>query len=109
MSRVTRHLNQAVALWRKARTPDGGGGYETTWVQVTTTRARFSQPTAQEQTRAAQALAEWSAVVYFEPTEGVLRGDEIRRAGAPTLTVESVVTPSVPGTYLRANCSAEVP
>lgn len=106
MSRVTRHLNQDVEVWRKQRTPDGGGGYETTWVLVAAVRARFSQPTAREQVDAALPHAEWSEPVYFEPDADVLRNDEVRRTGEQTVTVESVVRPSAPNTYLRANCSA---
>jgi len=107
MSRVSRRLNQRVEVWRKTREPDGGGGWFDTWAKLYDARARFSQPAADEQVIGEQGHAEWTAVVYFEPSADVRRNDEIRRAGRQTMTVESTVEPSESGTYLRANCSAE--
>lgn len=107
MSRVSRHLNQQVEIWRSVRVSDGGGGYTVTKVQQSTLRARVSQPSAAERVIGEQGHAEWAAVVYFDPSADVVRNDEIRRAGRQTLVVESTVEPSESGTYLRANCSAE--
>lgn len=109
MSRVSRHLNQDVSIWRPTRVGDGGGGWVTTYVHQFDTRARFSQPSAQgrEQVIGEQGHAEWRAHVYFEPDANVLRNDQLRRAGEQTLVVEAVIEPSKAGTYLRANCSAE--
>lgn len=108
MSRVSRLLNQSAEVWRAERVPDGGGGWETTWVKVGDVRARFSQPSASERVIGEQGHALWDAIIYFEPDADVLRNDEIRRAGHPTMSVVSTLEPSAAGTYLRADATAEV-
>ncbi|MFE4717850.1 phage head closure protein [Streptomyces sp. NPDC056728] len=103
MSRVSRLLNASAAVWRYSRTADGMGGWEETWAQVGTVRARFSQPSATERTLADQSGAWLTHVVYLEPDASVRRGDELRQPGR-AFRVLAVFEPSEPGSYLRANC-----
>lgn len=105
MSRVGHLLNTSVPVWRATTTDDGGGGQETVWAQVATLRARRSQPTARERQAADQSSARLDETWYFQPTADVRRGDELRPAGR-VLEVFAVFEPSVPGTYLRADCTA---
>jgi len=108
MGRVTRLLNADVEIWRYSRTPDGGGGWDETWSLLSPARARLSQPSAAERQVADQAQGWLTHVAYLEPTTDIRRGDEIRQAGL-TLEVIATFEPSVPGTYLRANCTAQQP
>jgi head-tail adaptor len=79
------------------------GGWEETWAQVSTVRARLSQPSATERTLADQSGATLSHVVYLAADADVRRGDELRQPGR-AFKVLAVFEPSEPGTYLRANC-----
>jgi head-tail adaptor len=79
------------------------GGFEESWSQTSTVRARFSQPSATERTVADQSGATLTHVVYLEPDTPVRRGDELRQPGR-TFKVLAIFEPSEPGTYLRANC-----
>jgi len=108
MSRATRLLNTDVEIWRYSRVPDGGGGWEETWALLATVRARLSQPSAAERQVADQAQGWLTHVAYLESGADVRRGDEIRQAGL-TLEVIATFEPSVPGTYRRANCTAQQP
>ncbi|MDG9705547.1 phage head closure protein [Streptomyces sp. DH37] len=108
MSRVGRLLNTSVEVWRATRTPDGMGGWEETWAQTGTVRARLSQPSARERVTADQSQSHLTHVVYLDPGADVRRGDELRQPGR-VLDVLAVFEPSVPGTYLRADCEARQP
>ena len=108
MSRIGRLLNTSVPVWREALVSDGGGGQTTTWQQVGTPRARKSQPTARERQAAHQSGAELDETWYFLPGADVRRRDELRPPGR-VLEVIAVFEPSEPGTYLRADCTADQP
>jgi head-tail adaptor len=110
MSRVARLLNQRLEVWRRSRVSDGGGGWAETWAQVggTPVRARLSQPSARERVIADAAQARLTHVVYLVPDADVRRGDELR-LGARVFEVLATFEPSVPGTYLRADCEARQP
>ena len=41
-------LRQRVTLYRKSRTPDGRGGFDETWSEYATVRARVDTPSASE-------------------------------------------------------------
>lgn len=103
MSRVSRLLNASAAVWRFTRTPDGMGGWDETWSQISTARARFSQPSATERVIADQSASTLTHVVYLRHDADVRRGDELRQPGR-TFRVLAVFEPSEPGTYLRADC-----
>ncbi len=105
MSRVARLLNSSAEVWREGRIPDGMGGSITGFALLTTVRARFSQPSATERVIAAQNGADLSHVVYLLPSADVRRGDQLRSTGQ-IFTVLATYEPSVPGTYLRADCKA---
>ena len=79
-----------------------------TWLLVSTLRARFSQPTAYQRQASDQNTARVSHAVYLAPAADVRHGDEIRRGG-DVFDVVAVFEPSVPGTYLRADCIARQP
>lgn len=104
MSRLGRLLNTSVPVWRPAIADDGGGGQQTTWVHIGTPRARKSQPSARERTAADQHGSDLDETWYFPPDTDVIRGDELRPPGR-VLRVIAVFEPSVPGTYLRADCT----
>ena len=105
MSRVSHLLNTSLEVWRASTVSDGGGGQSTSWQQQSAVRARLSQPSAQERTAADQSGSDLTHVVYLTPGADVRRGDELRSAGR-VLEVLAVLEPSVPGTYLRADCTA---
>lgn len=109
MSRVGPLLNNQVTVWRSVTSSDGGGGQDTAWVQQATERARLSQPTARERQAAHQAGAELTHTVYLHPGADVRRADELRTADGRVLEVIGVLEPSMPGTYLRADCTARQP
>lgn len=104
MSRVGRLLNTSVPVWRATLVDDGGGGQATEWVQAGMLRARRSQPSARERTAADQRGADLDETWYFAADADVRRDDELRPAGR-VLRVIAVFQPSVPGTYLRADCT----
>jgi len=108
VSRVARLLNRQVAVWRVVRVDDGMGGWEETWDQVGTVRARFSQPSATERVLADQSQARLTHIVYLLADADVRRGDEIRD-GSRVFEVLATFEPSEPGTYLRADCRARQP
>lgn len=103
MSRVSALLNSAAELWRDQRVDDGMGGSTSGWSKVADVRARFSQPSAAERVVAGANGADLDTVAYLPSTADVRRDDELRR-GAEIYEVLAVFQPSVPGTYLRANC-----
>lgn len=108
MSRIGRHLNRTVQVWRLVLADDGGGGQSETRVLQSAPRARLSQPTARERTAAQQAGADLTHTVYFAAGADVRRGDEVRRDGA-VYDVYATFEPSEPGTYLRADCTVRQP
>jgi head-tail adaptor len=103
MSRVGHLLNSSAEVWRQLRSDDGMGGWNLDWASVGVARARFSQPSAAERVIAAQNGADLSHVVHLADTADVRRGDELRR-GTKIFEVIAVYEPSMPGTYLRADC-----
>jgi head-tail adaptor len=107
VSRVSRLLNSSAEVWRSARTADGIGGWAEGWAQVGVkpVRARFSQPSAAERLVNDRLEARMTHVVYLIPGTDVRRLDELRTPGR-TFRVLAVYEPSVPGTYLRADCEA---
>ena len=108
MSRINHLLNAAVEVWRFTRVPDGMGGYSESWAQVGSARARFSQPTARERQVADKEEARLTHVAYLSAGADVRRSDELRTADR-TYEVLAVFEPSMPGTYLRADCHSEQP
>lgn len=105
MSRVARRLNASAEVWREGRVSDGMGGWITGFALLAAVRARFSQPSAAERVIAAQNGADLSHVVYLLSSADVRRGDQLRSNGQ-VFEVLATFEPSVPGTYLRANCKA---
>ncbi|MCI3271021.1 head-tail adaptor protein [Streptomyces cylindrosporus] len=103
MSRVNRLLNASAEVWRSARTSDGIGGWTEGWAKASTVRARFSQPSATERAVNDRYDAKLSQIVYLRHDADVRRGDQLRTSGR-TLRVLATYEPSVPGTYLRADC-----
>jgi len=108
VSRISALLNAQLEVWRFTRTSDGMGGWLETWSQVGTVRARLSQPTARERVLADAAQARLTHVVYLPHDADVRRSDELR-LGPRALEVLATFEPSVPGTYLRANCEERQP
>lgn len=106
MSRVTHLLNKAAEVWRYSAVSDGMGGFEPQWSQIATGRARFSQPNATERVSAAESQARLTHVVYVDTDADLRRGDELRMDGRK-FDVLAVFEPSMPGTYLRADCFAK--
>jgi SPP1 family predicted phage head-tail adaptor len=104
MTRIGRLLNTTVTVWREQRVTDEGGGHSTTWTEAGTVRARLSQPSGREAETAQAAGADITQVVYLPAAADVRRGDQLRR-GSLVLDVIATVEPSVPGTYLRADCT----
>ncbi|MCM2580448.1 phage head closure protein [Streptomyces meridianus] len=98
-------LNTSLEVWRAATVSDGGGGQSTSWQQQAAVRARLSQPSARERTAADQSGSDLTHIVYLTPGVDVRRGDELRAAGR-VFEVLAVLEPSMPGTYLRADCTA---
>jgi head-tail adaptor len=103
MSRVGHLLNSSAEVWRQLRSDDGMGGWNLDWASIGAVRARFSQPSAAERVIAAQNGADLSHVVYLAGSADVRRGDELRR-GSEVFEVRATYQPSMPGTYLRADC-----
>ncbi|KOG21998.1 phage head closure protein [Streptomyces viridochromogenes] len=108
MSRVSHLLNRQLQVWRHVRTPDGGGGWTQAWTQVSTTRARISQPSARERVVADASQAQLTHVIYTPDGADIRRGDELR-LGARVFEVLATYEPSEPGTYLRVNCEERQP
>lgn len=106
MSRIGRHLNRRVAVWRSVSAADEGGGQSEQWALQSTPRGRRSQPTARERQAADQAQARLDFTWYFSPRADVRRGDELREGGR-THRVFATFEPSVDGTYLRADCTTD--
>lgn len=102
-SRVARLLNTSVAVWRTTTASDGMGGWTETTAQVSTQRARISQPSATERSVAQRAESRLTHVVYLDPSADVRRGDELRQ-GSRVFNVLATFEPSEPNTYLRADC-----
>jgi len=105
MSRVGRLLNASVQVWRVVLADDGGGGQTETWSEISTQRARLSQPTAAQREAGDQDGARLTHVVYLRPGADVRRGDQLRQEGV-RLEVLATFEPSVRGTYLRADCTS---
>lgn len=103
MSLVAHLLNSTAEVWREQRTPDGMGGWSTTRGSVGIVRCRVSQPSATERVVADQNGTDLSHVVFLAPTADVRRGDELRTPGK-VFEVLATFEPSMPGTYLRADC-----
>lgn len=81
------------------------GGWTEGWAKVSTVRARFSQPSATERAVNDRLEARLTHIVFLRDDADVRRGDELRTPGR-TFRVLAVYEPSVPGTYLRADCEA---
>lgn len=100
-------LNETLAVWRPTLVPDGQGGSDEQYVQVSgagaTVLAKVSQPAAAEQIEAQQAGSTMTMIVHMLPGVDVRRGDELRRADGDRLRVKYTIKPSQP-TYLRADC-----
>ena len=105
VSRVGRLLNTTVTVWRVVLADDGGGGQAETWTEISTQRARLSQPTAAQREAGDQTGADLTHVAYLRPGVDVRRGDQLRQDGL-VLEVVAVFEPSVRGTYLRADCTS---
>jgi head-tail adaptor len=98
---LAKMLNSSVDVWRISAVPDGAGGETTTLVQVGTSRAMVSQPSATERMLADQGQSKHSHTVHLPPGTDVRRGDELRR-GEQSFRVLSVFEPSRP-VYVRAD------
>lgn len=108
MSRVSKLLNASVEVWRQTLTADGMGGWIQAWSQVSTERARLSQPSSTERVIASSSESQLTHVVYLRDGADVRREDELRQAGS-VFRVIAVYEPSVPGTYTRADCEGRQP
>lgn len=102
---ITHLLNRDLERWRRTDTPDGSGGYESSWVQVDTVAARLSSPSPAERQTAAQEGVDVSHVAYLHPDSDVARGERLVD-GDLNVEVVSVVTPSV-AHHRRAVCRQE--
>ena len=103
MTRLARLLNAQLEHWREGLVPDGMGGQTRTWGPIGSVRCRVSQPGATERVVAEANGADLSHVVFLLPTSDVRRGDQLRDSGR-IFEVKATYEPSVPGTYLRADC-----
>lgn len=83
------------------------GGWVDGWAQVGTkpVRCRLSQPSATERTVNDRLEAKLTHIVFLLADADVQRGDELRQPGR-VLRVLETYEPSVPGTYLRADCES---
>lgn len=104
MTRIAHLLNTRVQVWRTVRDADGSGGYVTELRHVGAEPARLSQPSSDEHRVGLADGARITQTVYLRTDADVVRGDELR-AGGRALRVVATVSPSVPGTYLRADCT----
>jgi hypothetical protein len=102
MSAISHLLNRTLGLRRPIAAADGAGGSTTTWTGLGPIPCRTSQPTATERLYAAQAEAEHSQAVYFEPDADVRKGDELVDGG-DVWRVAATIRPSQ-AQYLRADC-----
>lgn len=99
-------LNRTPALWRRVETGDGMGGVTVEWQQQGTVAARFSAPSPQERTAAAQQGAEITHDVYLLPDADVVRGDRLVD-GPLTVEIVAVVAPSVASHHRKATAREE--
>lgn len=103
MSKVTHLLNSTLDVYRRAEVSDGQGGVTYTFsLLVAARRVRLVQATPKEQFEAEQAGASLTHKVYQNHNDDIRRGDEYR-SGTDRYRVMSVVEPSTPNTYRRAD------
>lgn len=95
-------LNRAGTVRRRVDSPDGAGGYTTTWATVGTVPCRVSQPTDDQRTTGGQDGTDLTQPIYLAPDADVRRGDELHVDGL-VLEVLATFGPSEP-VYLRADC-----
>lgn len=95
MTRIGRHLNRQLEVWRPTTVDDGAGGQETTLLLQGTVRAKVDQPSQTERLIAQQAQSKHSHDVFLHSSADVLRGDQLRGDGQ-VFRVQSVVQPSRP-------------
>jgi SPP1 family predicted phage head-tail adaptor len=94
-------LNRTMNVWRPVETPDGSGGFTTTFEDRGQVRVKVDQATPAERQVAAQFGAELTHNVYAEPDANIRRNDELRGDGQ-TLEVTGTSSPSTP-IYLKAS------
>lgn len=94
-------LNRTPAQWRRADVADGRGGHTTSWSQVGTVAARFSDASPAERQAAAQQGVEISHIVYLLPDAAVVRGDRLVDGGM-TIEITAVTVPSVASHHQKA-------
>ena len=102
MSEVTHLLNRTLGHRRPVVADDGAGGSTTTWADLDPIPCRTSQPSASERLYAAQAEAELTQWIYFEPDADVRKDDELVDGG-DVWRVAATIRPSATA-YLRADC-----
>lgn len=97
-------LAERVDVYRTESTADGMGGMRTDRVRVAEqVPARVAQPSASERVAADMARARLTHRGYLAPGTDVRRGDELRGALGERYRVNAVVSPSVPGVYVRVD------
>lgn len=105
-------FNRPLEVWRPTSAGDGQGGETESTAKVAgdPLDGKVDQPTAKDQTVAAQNSARLDHVIYFDGTVDVRRGDELRdlnTAPRPArFHVFAVVQPSEPE-YTKAFVSVE--
>lgn len=103
MSRVTHLLKQRADVYRRTEVSDGQGGVSYSYALLQSQRkVKIDQASAREQFEAEQAGASMTHKVYQNHDDDIQRGDEYR-VGTKRYRVATIVDPSTPGVYLRAD------
>lgn len=104
MSLVSHLLKQRADIYRRTQVSDGQGGYTYSYAAVVTSqRCKIDQASAKEQMEAEQANSSHTHSIYFDYDQNLRRGDEVRRLGK-SYRVNTVVQPSTPDVYYKAEC-----
>lgn len=104
MSTLQRSLRSRAVTRRSARVSDGEGGWTEGYADYLLDVRCRRRPVGDSDTEIAEQLAAVIAhVVYFEPTEDVVRGDQVVVDGYE-LVLEATTKPSR-ARYLTAACS----
>ena len=90
------------ALWRETRTPDGGGGFTTTWAKVSDLRGRAYPERAVREIVGDRPAGVIRWIFACDGATDIREGDEIRFAQR-VLTVDAVAITST-GRRVEAAC-----
>ena len=100
-------LRERVTLQQEARVTDTGGGYELSWQDVRTVRARVKPKHGTEQVQGQQLQASTWFYVTIRYREGVEAGQRLLWKGAP-LNIRSVINPDEKRQWLELLCEKGV-